>query len=165
MRRAAAALAGAAAVLLSGCGGDEPGTIATPAPRTTGTIVPPEPASTASRETTPQPVPALKPPPSVPRSRRAYLQRLDALAGDLGAAIDEAAKSGESAAIAAVDEQILRTTKAWLASGGAPSPAAVALAAAIATARSNVETPLLLDESRRQLRAALTAVAQELASA
>ena len=81
------------------------------------------------------------------------------------AAIDEAAKSGDSTAIAEIDRQVMRLTKDWLAGGGTPSPAAAALAQAIATARTNVETPLLAPESQRQVRAARGAIAQELAGA
>ncbi|MCW2998377.1 MAG: hypothetical protein JWN65_1926 [Solirubrobacterales bacterium] len=169
MRRAATALAGTLA-LLAGCGGDEARRAATPA---TTPVDRPEPAPTAATpapapapvRTTPTPVAAPRlPGPSVPGTRRAYLQRLVALAAELGPAVDDAAQSGDSTAIAEVDQRIARTTKAWLASGGAPSAAAATLAAAIATARSNVETPLLADESRRQIEAARGALAQELAA-
>jgi 2-oxoglutarate dehydrogenase E2 component (dihydrolipoamide succinyltransferase) len=167
MRRAVTALAGTLA-LLAGCGGDEARRAATPA---TTPVDRPEPAPTAPApapapvRTTPPPVAAPRlPGPSVPGTRRAYLQRLVALAAELGPAVDDAAQSGDSTAIAEVDQRIARTTKAWLASGGAPSAAAATLAAAIATARSNVETPLLADESRRQIEAARGALAQELAA-
>jgi hypothetical protein len=164
MRRAAAALAGALA-LLAGCGGDHPGITAPPVAATTGTVVLPEPATTATVLKTPQPVPERKSPESTaPGSPRAYLKRLDALATDLVPAVDRAAKSGTSTAIAKLDAQIMSITKAWLESGGAASAAAASLAAAIATARSNVETPLLADESKRQIQAARAALARELAA-
>ncbi len=163
MRRPTVTLLAAVAGL-AGCGEgqDQPGV---PPPATTGVVAPPpaKPATTAAT------VPALtvpskpKPKPG-PRTRAGYLARLDELAAKLGPAIDEAAQTGDSTPIARIDEAVQRTTKRWLADGNAASPAAATLAAAIATARTNVESSLLAPESRRQVQVARDALAAERAA-
>ncbi len=152
-----------------GCADDAATTTTTPspAPTTTGTAAtvapaPPKPPP----QTTPQAVPKLPDPtPPVPSSRQTYLQRLDDLAARLDPAITRASQTGDSTPIAKIDDEVMRATKAWSRAGKDPSPAAEALAAAIATARSNVETPLLAGESRRQVAPARAALADELAAA
>ncbi len=161
-----AGLCGALALLVSGCGGtDEPPSVPTqttaPAPSTSTVIVP-----EASSSSTPA-SPAPRQPPRRPKagSRTGYLQRLDALAGRAQAALGEASRARDSGTLTAIDEDVMQATATWRTGGAAASPAAGALAAAMATAVSNLESPLLTDESRRQLDGARRAVQAELAAA
>jgi hypothetical protein len=161
MRRATATLF-ATVALLGGCGVDADRPAKTAPPQTTGPVAT-APVTTATAPTVTT-VPELVPPTPPVRvdSRRAYLTRLLVLAERLDAAIDTAARTGESQPIADIDEQVMRTTKAWLdVKGHRPIPAAETLAAAIATARTNVESSLLAPESRRQVQAARGALAAE----
>lgn len=161
-----AGLCGAFALLLSGCGGsDEPPVVpaetTAPAP-TTSTVIVPEATVPATSGTT-----APRLPPRRPKkgSRAGYLQRLDVLAGRAQAALGAASRTQDSGALTAIDEDVRQATTAWRTRGGEASPAAAALAAAMATAISNLESTLLTDESRRQLDRARRAVQAERAAA
>lgn len=164
--RIPAALCGAL-VLLAGCGSDAPvsSSVDTTAPTPpTSTVVVPS-ASPTPTPTTPGTAPRLPPRRATSGSRAAYLQRLDTLAGRVQAALGKASRTQDSRALAALDEAIMQATTDWRTGGGASSPAAAALTTAMATAISNLESPLLLGESRRQLAAARRALAAERAAA
>ncbi len=155
----------ATAALLAGCGGGSgpTGTLLTGTPTAARTPAPTPTGVPAG----PEPVPASRPKPKPkpgPDSRGVYLKRLADLASRLDAAIDTAARSGDSTQIARIDDAVQRLARRWLADGHTASPAATSLAAAIATARTNVESALLAPESHRQVRAARDALAAERAA-
>lgn len=157
-RPSLAALLSAAGLLLAGgCGSSSssgPGTISqvVDAPIVTVTPAPPKPSTTPQQATNGQPA---DPPPA---TDAAYTAALVKLSHDLDAGIDDAATSGDSGSIAKVLDALDATIKAWTKAGHDAGAGAAALTAAGQTARSNVESPLELDEARRQVAAARAAL-------
>jgi hypothetical protein len=153
--RLAPAVLGAAILLTTGCGASsEPPTISqvVDPPIVTVAPAPPKPSTTPQQATNGHPA---DPPPA---TDAAYVAALVQLSHDLDAEIDTAEKSGDSAAIGRVLERLDQTISGWTDAGHPAGAGAAALSAAGQTARSNVESPLELDEARRQVAAARAAL-------
>lgn len=152
-----------ASFLLAGCGSSG------------RTYSPPSPTTSASAAATDSPVVTVAPPPpkpettpqqpsngapensGTPTNEADYAARLIELSRKLDDAIDGAEKSGDSAGIAKVLDRITAATDAWTKAGNSAG-GGTALVAAGQTARTAVESPLLLDEAHRQVAAARSAL-------
>ncbi|WP_354699336.1 hypothetical protein [Paraconexibacter sp. AEG42_29] len=153
-------------LLLPACGSsDDPGSTAPPGAAATATsattatdtgvvtIAPPPPKP----ETTPQQSSNGAPEGAAPTTEAEYTAALVDLSKKLDDEIDDAGKSGDSTGIAKVLDRIVDTQDAWTKAGNAAG-GATALVAAAQTARTAVESPLLLDEAHRQVAAARSAL-------
>lgn len=160
-----------ATVALGGCGGSDgaPGTTAatsgasasaTSTPQLTPTATPPSPAvapAPPKPRTTPQQASNGAPADAAPATDAEYAARLIDLSKDLDTEIDKARTSMDSTGIGRVIDRIQKVVDGWTADGHAAGGGTGLLAAA-QTARTNVESPLLLGEAHRQVAVARAAL-------